>query len=204
MDRITMPNSSILTLFYPVPHIFLTLYLVPLLPYPSITLALSAYATFSLLASMLGLLGLRLRSPTLLFIFSHHLLLDVFLSLIPQLALLAVFHDFSSSLGVCPAPSISYDAQKSYGKFHVPTTEGTFGKLERMAGMAIGLTEENWCIIGLQVAQAVLGAMVVVGGVAQWRAAMGLRRLAVSYEMSDKRLKEKNANSDEKENLEKH
>ncbi|KAG8624235.1 hypothetical protein KVT40_007302 [Elsinoe batatas] len=195
MDSLRMPASSLLALLYPLPHILLTIYLVPLLPYPSLTLALSAYAALSLFASMLGLFGLRLRSPTFLFIFSHHLMLDVFLSLIPQLTLLAVFHNFAAGGDVCPTV---YDGMKSYGKFRVPSSEVPFAGM----GKLIGLGETNWCQLGLQAVQAIAATLVVIGGVAQWRAALGVRRLAIWYEMTEKvAAEEEEAECGEKEGL---
>ncbi|KAF4553267.1 Hypothetical protein D9617_7g029940 [Elsinoe fawcettii] len=194
MDCSRISTSTLLALFYPLPHILLTIYLVPLLPYPSLTLALSAYATFSLFACILGLFGLRLRSPTLLFIFSHHLLLDVFLSLVPQLTLLAVFHDFATSGDVCPTV---YDGMASYGKFRVPKPDVALGTISRL----FGLGPTNWCQLGLQAAQAVAATLVVIGGIAQWRAAMGVRRLAIWYEVTERVEERVGADFDEKEYL---
>ncbi|PNS19524.1 hypothetical protein CAC42_7368 [Sphaceloma murrayae] len=181
MDHESMPMSSFLALLFPLPHILLTIYLVPLLPCQSLGFALSAYATFSLFASILGLLGLRRRSSTLLYIYSHHLLLDVFLSLVPQLTLLAVFHDVASQFDACPAPSIVYDAQKSYGKFQVPTSDM---RTDRFLSTA-SVDNRFWCMYGLQAAQGFAILIIIFGGFAQWKAAMSIRRLAVCYDVCE-------------------
>ncbi|GAB7354512.1 hypothetical protein MBLNU459_g4980t2 [Dothideomycetes sp. NU459] len=143
-----------------------------------VSLGVTGYAWYGCVLSGIGIAGSIKRSPTLLTIFSNHLLIDTVLSLVPKIGLLYLFSDLTKDLCFTPL-STTFWLPSETSSLHGP------GRVIELSGQ-LSKSHQN-CEIGLVCAQVVLLFILVLWTGAQWGLGLGIRRYALKLEMAELR-----------------
>lgn len=129
------------------------------------------YSVYAAVLSALGLAGAVKRSPTLVTIFTHHLLIDAILSTIPRVLLIPAIASIPGTL--C--------AEVEYQRSQLSP---------RDARALFGFWTADRCRVGLWAAQAVVALLVLAVTAVQWWCAWRVREYARWLEEGDRRERE--------------
>lgn len=122
------------------------------------------------------------KSPTLLTIFSNHLLIDTVLSLVPKLGLLYLFYDLTSDLCLGSLSS-NFWLPSEDSSLHGPGRVTVSSDSNDSQHWAQAMASRRHCEHGVSIARLALLAILVLWTVSQWGLGLYIRRYAVRMDL---------------------